>query len=46
MERANAIPFGRLTALLSAVLATGWLSALAAIRLATSVRIVEAVKSE
>jgi ABC-type lipoprotein release transport system permease subunit len=45
-ERANAIPFGRLAAFLVAVLATGLLSALAAIRLATSVRIVEAVKGE
>ena len=45
-ERANAIPFGSLGLLLGAVLATGLLSALAAIRLATSVRVVEAVKSE
>jgi ABC-type antimicrobial peptide transport system permease subunit len=45
-ERASAIPFGNLSLLLTAVLATGLLSALAAIRLATSVRVVEAVKSE
>jgi len=46
VERANAIPFGSLAVLLTAVLATGLLSALVAIRLATSVRVVEAVKSE
>ncbi len=45
-ERASAIPFGNLSLLLTAVLATGLLSALAAIRLATAVRVVEAVKSE
>ena len=45
-ERANAVPFGRLAAFLGAVMATGLLSALAAIRLATSVQIVEAIKSE
>ena len=45
-ERASAIPFGNLSLLLTAVLATGLLSALAAIRLATSERVVEEVKSE
>jgi putative ABC transport system permease protein len=45
-ERASAIPFGNLSLLLTAVLATGLLSALAAIRLATAVRVVEAVNSE
>jgi ABC-type antimicrobial peptide transport system permease subunit len=45
-ERTNAIPFVNLGLLLSAVLATGLLSSLAAIGLATRVRVVDAVKSE
>jgi putative ABC transport system permease protein len=45
-QRATAVPFDSLAVLLIAVAATGLVASLLAVRLATSVRIVEAVKSE
>jgi cytochrome b561 len=45
-ERATSLPFGSLGLLLVAVMITGWLAALAAVRVATSTTIVESLKSE
>jgi hypothetical protein len=45
-ERADALPIGSLGALLATVIATGLLSSIAAVRLATSTPIVEALKNE
>ena len=46
MERSHSLPFANLGLLLAAVVATGLLSSLAAVRLATRVSTVEALKSE
>ena len=46
VERASSIPFGSLAVLLVAVVATGLLASLAAVRLATSTRVVEALSTE
>jgi ABC-type antimicrobial peptide transport system permease subunit len=46
VERASSLPVGSLVLLLAAVMATGFVASLAATRLATSVRVVEALKSE
>ena len=46
MERAGTLPFRNLALLLAAVVVTGLLSSLAAVRLATSVSTVDALKSE
>ena len=45
-ERVTAVPFASLARLLIAVAATGLVASLLAVRVATSIRIVEAVKSE
>jgi ABC-type antimicrobial peptide transport system permease subunit len=45
-ERATAVPFGDLALLVTAVIATGLVAALLAARVATSMRVVEAIKSE
>jgi putative ABC transport system permease protein len=45
-ERAQALPLGQLATLLIAVVVTGLLSSLLAVRIATGTRIVEALKSE
>jgi ABC-type antimicrobial peptide transport system permease subunit len=46
VERASSLPFGRLAMFIVAVAATGFAAALAAVRLATSARVVEALKTE
>jgi putative ABC transport system permease protein len=46
IERASSLPVGGLALLLLAVIATGFVASLAATRLATSTRVVEALKSE
>jgi len=46
VERAGALPVGELALLLAAVVLAGLLSSLAAVRLATRMRTVEALKSE
>jgi putative ABC transport system permease protein len=46
IERASSLPFGRLALFLVAVVATALLASLAAVRMATSMRVVEAIKSE
>ncbi len=46
VERPNAVPFGSLSLLLTAVIVTGLLASVAAVRLATSVPVVEALKTE
>ena len=46
IERGHTLPFAGLAGLLAAVIATGLLSSLAAVRLATSVNTVEALKAE
>jgi hypothetical protein len=46
VERASSLPVGGLALLLLAVIATGFVASLAATRLATSTRVVEALKSE
>jgi ABC-type antimicrobial peptide transport system permease subunit len=46
VERADTLPFGNLALLIAAVVITGFLSSLAAVRLATRVSTVEALKSE
>jgi ABC-type lipoprotein release transport system permease subunit len=46
VERASSLPFGSLALLLVAVLATGLVASLAAARLATSMKVVEAIKTE
>jgi ABC-type lipoprotein release transport system permease subunit len=46
MERSHTLPFANLALLLAAVVVTGLLSSLAAVRLATGVSTVEALKSE
>jgi ABC-type antimicrobial peptide transport system permease subunit len=45
-ERAQALPVGELAALLAGVIATGLLSSLVAVRMATRTPIVEALKTE
>jgi len=45
-ERAQAVPIGSLAALLSAVVATGLISSLFAVRLVAATPVVEAIKSE
>jgi hypothetical protein len=45
-ERVTAVPFASLAGLLIAVAVTGLVASLLAVRVATSIRIVEAVKSE
>ena len=45
-ERAQAVPIGSLVALLSAVVATGVVSSLFAVRLASATPVVQAIKSE
>jgi putative ABC transport system permease protein len=44
--RASSLPFGSLAALLVAVVLTGFIASLAATRLASSTRVVEALKAE
>jgi ABC-type lipoprotein release transport system permease subunit len=46
VERASSLPFTSLALLLVAVIATALLASTAAVRLATSMRVVEAIKSE
>jgi putative ABC transport system permease protein len=46
VERANTLPFANLALLMAAVVITGFVSSLAAVRLATRVSTVEALKSE
>ena len=46
MERSHTLPFANLALPLAAVVATGLLSSLAAVRLATGISTVEALKSE
>ena len=46
VERPNAVPVGSLSLLVAGVILTGLLASLAAVRLATSVRVVEALKNE
>ena len=46
MERSHTLPFANLALLLAAVVAAGLLSSLAAVRLATGISTVEALKSE
>ena len=46
VERASSLPFGSLALLLLAIVLTGFIASLAATRLATSTRIVDALKAE
>jgi ABC-type antimicrobial peptide transport system permease subunit len=46
VQRGSMLPFSSLGLLLVAVIATGLLAALAAVRMATSVNVVQALKSE
>jgi fluoride ion exporter CrcB/FEX len=45
-ERAQAVPIGNLVALLAAVVATGVVSSLFAVRLASATPVVQAIKGE
>jgi ABC-type antimicrobial peptide transport system permease subunit len=45
-ERADALPWGSLGALLGTVIVTGLISSIVAVGIATSTRVVEALKSE
>jgi putative ABC transport system permease protein len=46
IERASAVPYANLMLLIVAVIGTGLLASVMAVRLATSMRVVEAIKSE
>jgi putative ABC transport system permease protein len=46
VERASAVPYANLALLIVAVIGTGLLASVFAVRLATSVRVVEAIKTE
>jgi hypothetical protein len=46
IERASSLPFGSLAWLIAAVVATGLLAALAAVRVAAAMQVVEALKTE